>query len=413
MPRPERERPGYLRRVLADGARPAQVRGGMRVLVGAEDHGATGAARGMGPDFVYAHLAAPLPDAPADSRTDAGESAAHGSEPAPHRTELTPYRTEPAPHRSEPTPHRAERTVNLSEPRVRQGDPGAGAPLEFVIARDVARAAEPTPRLPAGRHGVEHDFMDAAPRGARNAGATSNKPAVASPSPAVTAILRPMGEAVQHASISPRATRVTDAAPAAEENDARAFREARDAAPATFTFDPEKLSPAMRAVLPFLGRIRAAGTSPSPAPDGAGAQAKRDLFSRQLRPAPGVESVRDTGSASPSRAFPRLDAAAAARGAGPDPTAPAAPPPRGSGRSGVIPQHTMTQLRKAVHALAAKAGARAVAPTDTRATANDPQRNPLQRVERVVTTRVLSRAPVARAFWERRYLGRPHMRAYR
>jgi hypothetical protein len=83
-------------------------------------------------------------------------------------------------------------------------------------------------------------------------------------------------------------------------------------------------------------------------------------------------------------------------------------------RVGLVPQQAITQLRKAVHALAAKAiAARPVVAVDTPAAAHEPKGNPVQRVERVVMTRVVSRAPATRAFWERRYLGRPHMRAFR
>ena len=402
MQPPERPRPGYLQRVLVDGARPAQPRAGARSLLGGSgDGGFEGTARAMAPVFTYAQPAYPLLDAAPDSRSDAADAGPSRSyefaSPGFAATLPPQHRPPPAALAAGAVSEAIDDSDRTSEPLRLPPEPAnarrdAGASVEAgaTTPRGAGRISQP-PAAPASSivAKVSEVFV---PRAGSPAVALRMAPPPTDFDPvARTVDARQVAETVERESGQlsvgtkeiPPAIRALLPMPAAQTIDAHQLRETVEGVAEQFPVDTEKLPPAIRALLPMLGRIRIAD---------AAASAEVPAPSRKREEIPSLaQDARLQGTSRPRA---------------PMEARPMQPVSRPS-------VSTAMRLRRTAGAQGTRNVSASADGAKQAQAADEPNRRPAQRIERVVTTRVVTRTPAARAFWERRYLGRPHMRAFR
>lgn len=383
---------GYLRRVLANGARMPQVRSAVRALLGGSETGTIQRA-GVAPlaGFKYAHRG----NLPLDANIGVGAQ------------EISDTLTTRAVQKS---PAAAREPDMLSRQSGEARDHAAPTHVS-----ELPPAATP----PTTAH-AEALALQRAPAAAPRA---NPAPPVFGSEPTIAAV-RPAAQPVSTLDAS-RVARADQ--PTGTVEGITAIRPG----PA-----PGEFPPAMRALLPFLGRIRIAGDTPEPpsmhaqsepagrppieaAARDAGAptmpaRSRNAVPGRNLGDGAAVEPTMAGTTAVPQAHF--LSARTSLRSPVPaaagriEPQAAAAVPALSDATAAA--HRAIAQLRKAT-----QAAKEASAPPDNGAppaaaeTAHETR--PPPRVERVITTHVVTRFAGTRAFWERHYLGRPHMRAFR
>jgi hypothetical protein len=419
MLQPLEHRPtGYLRRVLADGVRPAQVRHGARALLGGEGGGLAGAGCPP-PDFVYAQPVFPpieptadAPDADGVRWLDDPGARASSASPVPDG--------EPMPL---PAAGAVSRAVAARDPldmpppaptwRGEQTVPSGARPASTTLFQGTAQTPRPLVASASSPGPDGHDIrldIDSPPSVVMNVPSPAivpvePAPAPVRPVPQATHSPVPGGEPLPAAGAVSRAVAARapldmpppHGASRGEGVDADVAGRPRAAARAGSSLDTEKLSAPMRALLPLLGRIRVAHGDSPPGSELTGVQAGQ-----------GAAPPMGTPAALGMSAEGRPDSRARSSTARTETPARAAAPLSSIGQSGPLPQMPVARRRGAARVLATNA-----VTADAPAPGREPARQPVPRVERVVTTRVVYRAAPARAFWERRYLGRPHMRPFR
>lgn len=391
-PPPEPPRPGYLRRVLADGARRPQRRRGVRGLLGAEDGGFASASRGLVPGFVYAHVGfrpiesgAESPDGGEIRWLDVPDARTAPVAPAPTAAEVAVPAAARAGGFDPPAPASGAqaRAATKVTPAV---DPAPAIPINTTI--DIAVGDDtPTPSSPVADESLPGPTRP--PRRAR----IGRPPPVGDPAPDPAAgPADPTWPSVQPA---PRPTRAVMRDTRIDADPAGPARTLDRPEPA---LDVDKLSAPMRALLPLLGRVRVVPDDSPPDPDPTGMEPGGGMPPRVSTRAPSSATTLSASDARRSPA-PGVNRARARPPVAPaEPAAATAAPLTSVGPSRPVSPVPAARRRDA---------------TRTTPDAPAPASPPPRRVEHVVTTRVVYRTPPARAFWERRYLGRPHMRPFR